>query len=180
MGGVSYQTLADVEAGPDEAERLAAAIIRWLVSAEIVLPEVVESVGRKGRPHTGHVPGPRFADALVTPEYQPDVMSVVTTRTVFHPGTYLSDHITCPSCGLRLGQDDMSDIVNQWYDGGDGIRGCARCGRSNGINEWVWDPPWAFGHLGFEFVCWPTLRPDFVAEMADRLGHRVVLVDSYW
>jgi hypothetical protein len=52
--------------------------------------------------------------------------------------------------------------------------------RNNGsvisVNEWQWRGDWpiAVGHLGFTFWNWPLLHPNFVGQIGDQLGHRVV------
>jgi hypothetical protein len=43
------------------------------------------------------------------------------------------------------------------------------------LNDWRWQPPWGFGHPGFEFWNWPPLAQGFTAEVGRRLGHRTVL-----
>lgn len=169
--GIGYQHIADVDAGADEALALGESVAQWLVSAEILVPTDVPSE---------YEAGPRGVEMLAEPD---DVrgyrMTLVTERTVFHPGAYIGDDIGCPHCGELVELNDITETVGQWYDGGDGLHGCTGCARSVHLNDWQWDPSWAFGHLGFTFESWPPLRPGFVQDIATRLGHRVVLVDCY-
>jgi hypothetical protein len=54
---------------------------------------------------------------------------------------------------------------------------CPRCGRPVDFNDWIWTEDWgrfAVAFLGLTFWNWPPLTDSFVAEVAARLGHRVV------
>jgi hypothetical protein len=54
---------------------------------------------------------------------------------------------------------------------------CPHCGLLVDFNDWRWDSgrPFAVGFLGFAFWNWPELSDTFIAQVADRLGHRVVV-----
>ncbi|HEY7200635.1 MAG TPA: hypothetical protein VIC57_10505 [Candidatus Dormibacteraeota bacterium] len=160
-----YQILADVDAGEDEAEPLGAAARSWLNAAGVVEP--------------AGAPGPRYADAVLEASpaplaTRPNGLEVVTGRTVFHgDGT---GRVACPGCSEAADWDWLSEAIGDWDAGGDGRRTCPACGRPLGLNDWGWEPAWAFGFLGLRFWNWPPLRPAFVAEVGRRLGHRIVLV----
>lgn len=171
--GAGFQTIVDIDATAEEARDLAAATTEWLVGSGIVVPDPAG---------TGYGPGERCHDALVEPwggEIGPGGLAVVTERTVFHPGVQHSDEVGCPCCDSPVGMDEMSAIIGAWYDGDSTPQACPVCDGGVGINDWAWDPAWAFGHLGFTFHSWPALSREFVATVAGRLGHRVVLVDGY-
>ena len=145
----SYQTIADVDATEDEAEALAAGLVPWLAAAGVVA-----------------VPAP-----LGT---RRDGIEIITGRTVFDP--LAADRVACPGCRAEADWEWVSEAIGDWHAGGDGRSACPACGRSLALNDWDWDPAWAFGCLGLRFWNWPPLRPSFVAEIASRLGHRVVMV----
>jgi hypothetical protein len=44
--------------------------------------------------------------------------------------------------------------------------------------EWTFDPPWAFGNLGFKFWEWPPLKRRFVDEIKGLLGHEIVMISG--
>jgi len=160
-----YQILADVDAREDGAEPLAAAARSWLAAAG-----VVEVTG---------APGPRYADAVVEASAallatRPNGLEVVTGRTVFHGDG--ADRVACPGCAAAADWDWLSDAIGDWHAGGDGRRACPACGRTLGLNDWAWEPAWAFALLGLRFWNWPPLRPAFVAEVGRLLGHRIVVV----
>jgi hypothetical protein len=60
---------------------------------------------------------------------------------------------------------------------GSGTVLCQNCGSAITINEWKWQGDWPIvvGHLGFKFWNWPLLHTNFVRQIGDRLGHRVVV-----
>ena len=161
---VSFQTIVDVEVGAGEADESADAILAWLLE-------------------TGVVPS---MDCVSRNEVRTEGLVVITRRHVFYSMTG-EDQVACPHCGhvtameydgdgLPVGLwQEMLETIGVWYDGGPGERACPRCGRSVGLNDWDWAPPWGFGCLGFTFWDWGTqLSPEFKAEMSRRLGHRTV------
>lgn len=168
-----FETIADVEATGAEADRLGAEILAWLVATGIVLDEPSDCVlGGIGYP-----PGPNYTRAVTAPWpglLTPGVngVEIITGRTVFH--SMGVDTVTCPRCGQVVDHDDLSATVDTWFDGGGGDHRCPHCGEPGHLNDWIWSPPWGFGHLGIRFWNWPGLHPDFRAEVARRLGHRTV------
>jgi hypothetical protein len=176
--GNRFQKLADIDAAPDEAQRLAIAIMEWLIKSEVVAPAGTGCVLGDG---PGHAPGLRYAEAVVVPDHallrlKTNGVNAVTGRTVFHNGQSGVERISCPHCGVVADWDDVADTIGTWYEGGHGSRPCVGCQRRVGLNDWRWEPPWGFGHLGFTFWNWPQLRPEFVAEVSARLGHRVIWI----
>ncbi len=181
-----YQTIADVQATPDESADLAATVLAWLVDAGIVLGEPTDCVlSGEGQ---GYPPGPNYAAAVTEAEphllaLRTNGVAVVTGRTVFY--SMGADTVTCPACGRRTELTDedgepndawheLSDTISVWFDGGSGTHACPNCRNPVELNDWTWSPPWGFGHLGFTFWNWPPLNPQFLAEAARRLGHRTV------
>lgn len=55
---------------------------------------------------------------------------------------------------------------------------CPECGHEDDINGFLFLQPCAFSNLGFIFNDWAAarLRPAFIEEFAERLGHPVSLV----
>jgi ribosomal protein S27AE len=175
-----FEVIADVEATAEEADRLAADMLAWLVERGIVMAEQTDCV----LGGLGYAPGPNYTAAVTEPDanlhrLQTNGLNVVTGQTVFY--SMGVDRIICPRCGaVVVDQDDelswprFSASIDDWYAGGSGIQTCERCGEAAGLNDWHWSPPWGFGYLGFEFWNWPRLNPDFIAEVSGRLGHRIV------
>jgi hypothetical protein len=46
------------------------------------------------------------------------------------------------------------------------------------VDLWIYEPPWAFGNLGFTFWNWPQLKVDFVIELAKLLGHKTRMISG--
>lgn len=173
-----FQTIADVEATPDEADPLATVVMDWLVASGVVTAASTDCVLDEG---LGHAPGSRYAEVVVAPDPALHALSVngalaIRGRKVFDAGQGGVDHVSCPHCGAEAEWDGLSGAIGAWYEGGNGVHRCTGCLRTVGLNDWRWEPPWGFGHLGFTFWNWPTLRPEFVAEVSARLGHRVVCI----
>jgi hypothetical protein len=73
--------------------------------------------------------------------------------------------------------DRFSDALDSWCQGGSGEVQCVHCDGVIGFNDWRWIGRWPFavGFLGFTFWNWPPLRDSFIAQVAKRLEHRVVV-----
>ncbi len=95
MGDV-FQTVADIDATPDEAAPLAGQVVAWLVAERIVLGERTRCL--LGADGLGYPPGPRCAraaDDADVPYPGGDGLDVRIGRTVFHGGCYFADRL-CP------------------------------------------------------------------------------------
>jgi hypothetical protein len=176
--GEWFETIADVDATPEEADRLGAEVLSWLVEQGIVLAQPTDCI----LGDQGHRPGPNYAAATVEPwpdlhELATNGFRVVTGQSVFY--SMGVDRVVCPHCAAVVVEDDESwhnfaPVIDEWHAGGSGMRACQHCAEPTGVNDWYWSPPWGFGYLGFEFWNWPLLNPAFVATVSDRLGHRTV------
>jgi hypothetical protein len=169
--------IADVEATEDEADDLAERVLDWLVAAEIVRPERTDCA--LGEADGGHAPGPAYPSAVKEPydgflTQWANGLEIDLGRTVFYGKVREGDRFTCPRCASWLPIEVVVDAADEWADGGAAGLRCLGCGATAGLNEWHWDSPWAFAMLGFRFWNWPRLTEDFLAELADRLGHRTV------
>jgi hypothetical protein len=179
-----FQTIVDIDATPQQAPELAAAVLDWFVERGVVLAERTDCV----LGGNGHAAGPNYTSAVTRPDpslhtLRTNGLQVITERTVFHSSEV--ERISCPHCGAAThftvdsGEPDdawenMSANIATWYSGGNDAHSCSACGRTAGLNEWRWDPPWGFGYLGFTFWNWPPIKDDFVIDLAHRLGHRTV------
>ncbi len=179
-----FQTIADVQATPDEADQLATTTLAWLIDAGIVLTEPTDCV----LSGLGHPLGPHYTAAVT--EDSPHLLTlhtngveVITGRTVFY--SMGADHAACPVCGHITELTDqgiqpndawheLSDTIGDWFEGGSGLHACPNCRNLVELNNWTWSPPWGFGHLGITFWNWPPLSPRFLADVTQRLGHRTV------
>lgn len=178
-----FQTVVDRDVGPDEAEALALQVRQWLVERGIVGPAATDCVLGADE---GYPPGPNFLLAIDGPDHRLREMSVnglqiVVGRTVFDSGQG-DIRIDCPGCGKAIDDSDALEeggrAIGEWYDGEEGMLRCPHCGGEAPVTECLFDPPWGFGNLGFQFWNWPPLHKTFVVELTERLGHRTVLVEG--
>ncbi len=188
--GDSFQIIADVEASEAEARALAASVVGWLADSGIITGQQADCVlgGEAGYP-----PGPGYGAAVTEPdELLPGLkvngVAVTTARSVFFPVQGEIGPVTCPHCGrdVELGDpasgaatahwERFGAALGHWMAGEHSEVTCPHCHLQAGLNDWYWGPDWpvAVGFLGFTFWNWPPLSGSFIAQVQDRLGHRVV------
>lgn len=188
-----FQTIADVQASPQEAEALAAEVRDWLISSGVVSAERTDCVLGAD---LGHPPGPRAETAVdlsaSTVPFGGGGLDIITRRTVFDAGQGEPMAVACPYCSVTVDLVDESfeldheawepfrEVVHGWDEGRDVTIACPSCGRPVEPTAWKWaDDYFALAHLGFTFWNWPELRPEFVAEFTRHLaGHRTVLLEG--
>lgn len=179
--GERSRWVADVDAHPGDAPDLARAVLGWLVGAGVVVAERTDCV--LGDVPGGHAPGPA-ARTIVTgdlggfPDVWPNGLEVDVGRSAFYGTVREDDPVTCPHCAAWLPFETVLPEVEEWLEGGPDSLVCARCGARTGLNAWRWPAPCAFAQLGLRFWNWPPLANAFVAELARRLNHRLILGDS--
>jgi hypothetical protein len=198
--GDSFRTIVDSFASLEEAPVLADRVISYLIERRIVRPERSDCVlGKKGSyppgenvgealatwtPHhirgTQHIPGdPLPLETIIHTLRRWSVNGVeeVVGRTVFHNFGAGLDVVRCPVCLANQVKADWGDAVGTWYQG-DNLAAfrCPSCNESSPIIEWTFDPPWAFGNLGFNFWNWPPMKRGFIDRLSGILGHKVVVI----
>jgi RNA polymerase subunit RPABC4/transcription elongation factor Spt4 len=180
--GDYYQIIVDPEASEEEAENLASSIIEWLIAEGIIERTQTDCVLGSD---LGFPPGPNCMKAVEADssdhfvELWTNGLEVYTGRTVFyHTGE--ETYLICTACERRAElSDEWNDAVMEWYEGkGPGMLPCPHCGAERAVTEWQYYPPWGFGCLGFKFWNWPLLDPSFIETLANKLGHRVLLVEG--
>lgn len=193
MGGY-YETVADVEATEAGAPNLAETIVWWLADEGIILEKRSPCVASSD---AGYPPGPRAVAALSAPDNNGiprlgyNGLDVQVGRRVFHPLGGVYGPVICPRCTEAVVLQDLtapppamtaqwelfSDALNSWYHGGSAEVQCPHCAATVEFNDWHWIGQWPFavGFLGFTFWNWPPLSAQFIAGLASRLGHRVVV-----
>jgi hypothetical protein len=169
--GDCFQTIADIDATPEEAAALGARVVAWLVAEGIVRAE--RTYEMLGRPV--HAAGPRWDEATEWP--QPggfDGLAVITGRTVFWGCLGSDGSPVCPHCAAPAATAPWPDALVAWQRTGTAEMRCPACDRWGALPEWTWeDNRFALAHLGFEVWNAARLRPEFVAEFGRVLGHRI-------
>ncbi|MFE9324211.1 hypothetical protein ACIHDR_11440 [Nocardia sp. NPDC052278] len=174
-----FQNIVDVEATDADAAELSEQIVAWLVVEGIIVSERTDCV-LDAEP--GYGPGPnclRAAESPV-PDLRTNGMSALTGRHGFDAGEgAFPETITCPSCAAEIRLDPVAEDEVVWVYAGVEARTCPGCSDLIDYDEWVWPESYfVWGHLGFRFWNWPPLRPEFIAELGRRLGHRTVLQEG--
>ncbi|GKQ36585.1 hypothetical protein [Streptomyces sp. A012304] len=177
--GSTFQTIADRDATPEDAPRLARAVVDWLVAEGIVLAEA--EPGWALGPHPVHPPGPHWQKAVEDPRWgHPEGVAVYTGHHVFfsnwnEPGPVA---VTCPHCGAGGDEPLLSTAAERWHVTGEADADCPVCARTVPLTAWNWtNDHLAFVHLGFEFWNWPSLSEEFKARVAELLtGHRTAFL----
>ena len=178
--GENYQAIVDRETSEDEAPVLGTLIRDWLVSEGVIERLTRDCVLSTD---SGYPPGPNHAN--VTEEVNPYLMNlrtnglaIITERRPYYSLTGDELHLICDTCERRfVSPDEHGDAIEEWFSRkGIGLLPCPSCGTAKPISEWRHEPPWAFGNLGFEFWNWYPLKSSFIAEVSQRLGHKVLLV----
>jgi hypothetical protein len=174
------QTIVDPEASAAQALLSGARIWTWLVDEQIVGGAVVDVVG----PH--RIPGERAGAWLGEKRQLGDLVSgtygdvsVTTEKTVFFnpDGPRL---MRCPRGHAEpmSGTDEtfLRAVDAWWSDSDDGWLRCAACKADHHLPTIRFEPAWAFGYLGVEFVNWPPVSTLLETLMGLCDGHRLVLL----
>lgn len=178
--GSWFQTIVDKNASIEEAETLATEIRDWFVGRGIIQATLTDCVlGGDGR---GYPPGRNFEEAI-NPSTNHHFLHLWTNglhlvigRTVFDSGQGETT-VLCPNCQIpQADHIQWVDAIGEWYEGKTAQLLFPHCNTSAPITEWVFDPPWGFGNLGFKFWNWPPLKDEFVSELGERLKHQIVIV----
>jgi hypothetical protein len=104
----------------------------------------------------------------------------IVGRTVFHNYGAGLNAVRCPGCLANQVKGTWSDCINDWFRGDDfATVPCQNCQESSPLTEWLFDPPWLFGHLGFEFWEWPPMKRRFIDAISRILGHKVRMVAGH-
>jgi hypothetical protein len=180
MSGNS-QAIVDVDAGTDEAPRLAEELLAWLSAEGIVEPDPSDCILGEGQ---GYAPGPRFYVALECPSAAEDFLALASNGLRIARGRQVFDtggngiKLSCAACGSTFEPGPVwMDTVADWHNGNDdAVFSCPSCNNSQRLTDWRGPWAWGFGHLGLEFWNWPPLSSDFLRTVEQRLKHRTVLV----
>jgi hypothetical protein len=189
--GDYFQHIVDVQVADGAAAGLAVKLVAWLVETGMIESERTDCT--LGDP--GHPPGPGYSAAVTEDDdmlldLSFNGVEVPVGRTIFDPGQGDPTSATCPQCGEAVAFMDpqsgeltsewaaFAEVLDRWQEGGSSAVPCPRCGVPIGINDWQWHEwfPIAVGCLGLTFWNWPPLAEEFVAQVAERLGHRIVVI----
>ena len=190
--GDNYQNLAFDTVLASDAAAVGDKALRWMIAAEYVSAFKTECAYSEDS--LGHSPGPRAIEAVdVTREFRglrrpqqtfsaeeamaDTAMSAINGvhvgvgRIVFTAGQNVSglDGGVCPSCKARTASDDLdailSDHAEAWFGREPSDLTCDACGIRSRLEDWDFEPYWAFAEVGLTFWNWPILSEWFIAEL---------------
>lgn len=190
-------TIVDIDVSLTEAPAVAAHMLAWLQSEGIVGEGIREGDIYRDwlRSFGGDLTNPlvrqdrivyrpghevrKACDPRVRLDPPKNWLEIDVARQVFHAGEH-GIGVRCPTCSADQTErrEAWGNAINDWYMGGDGAFRCVACEVQAPIGDWTFDPVWAFGHLGFRFCEW-ILKPDFIAEFQQRLGHKMRVVHTH-
>lgn len=185
--GEYAQTLCDVDATDDEAAVLKQRLQDWLINKGIVAAAITNCVlsddgGHRPAENYGYAIYGRDAGHLDPPHFDVNGLEFTVGRHIYWGGDL--EAVTCPHCGHRESMTPIEhgrwdtafgNAIDDWVAGGAGLVSCLECGADNGLNDWDWGYPWAFGSLGLTVWNWDELGAEFIVEVSEVLdGHRLV------
>ncbi|VWC48325.1 hypothetical protein BLA6993_07649 [Burkholderia lata] len=194
----NFTYLVDPLVSLAEAPAAAQRMIAWLQAHEIVGAATrvgdlyrdwcrtygLNGTGLTERNETGYPPGPRYTRACdaraALPPPVPNWLTVIVERRIFDAGGNGLE-VFCPSCEAEQTAfgPAWSDAFTRWFHGDDDAPlVCAACGHRQPVTRWRYDPPWAFGHLGFCFKNW-LLSDAFIAEFGAAYGRPLSVVHQH-
>ena len=94
-------------------------------------------------------------------------------REVVHAGGNYDPDLDgrCPACNAKMKwQENYTDLVVSWHEGMETLLECATCKASSKLEDWDWQPGWAFAQASITFWNWPELSRSFIDELSGVLG----------
>ncbi|MER6141710.1 hypothetical protein ABT174_16790 [Streptomyces sparsogenes] len=189
--GDHFQRIVDVEATEEEAGPLAERIVDWLVAEGVITRETSGEGVYSQSADEGYVPGPRWDRAVAGSAeagWPPGPVAVMTGRDYYvgGQGEDEADCAICPRCDAKTVVIDypeefeaneevwrpFREAIAAWKGTGAGAVACSACGALVPVTEWRFGSGFDLGALAFDFWGWPPLAAAFLAEFAERLGHR--------
>ncbi len=104
-------------------------------------------------------------------------LDIIKTRQVFQNGQNGTETIKCPNCSFDIIETNWIDVVEEWHSNSkkDSIT-CPKCSETNSVTEYIFEPVWGFGELGFTFWNWPKFEDSFILELENLLSRKVKIV----
>jgi hypothetical protein len=177
MGG-NFISIVPLKISKSEVAPLAEKVINWLLSQKIIKePKTACVLGSSD----GYPPGDNYVNIIDGNDYllelETNGLDVKMTREVFHNGGNGVDRILCPSCSYNIYESDWGSLIDEWYkETGEDMITCPECETPHSIADYKFDPPWAFGDVGFTFWNWPSFTESFINDLEILTGKSLVIV----
>jgi predicted RNA-binding Zn-ribbon protein involved in translation (DUF1610 family) len=164
-------------------EQKAQEILDWLIGEKIVRAELSDCVLRENQ--LGYAIAEGARDILEDPSSAFSGLltcglDISQERTVFYQ-TEL-EKVTCPSCGIYIGNledgEHFMQWLDEWYGEAKDNFECPSCHKEFDLNEFTFQPQWAFSDLGFTFWNWGAFKPSFITAFEEKIGCPVNVVQT--
>jgi hypothetical protein len=78
----------------------------------------------------------------------------------------------CPTCGNRTSKpiDEVSEFAARWHQRERIELKCPACLVRSRIEDWDWQPDWAFAQASMTFWNWPPISDDAIKRLSAALG----------
>jgi ribosomal protein S27E len=163
-----------------QAKKLSDKVVAYLIERKIISPYKSDCVLGE---ESGYPPGTKYKEALEESnnhflELRTNGLQIVDNRQVFYANGV--DEIKCPNCGTNNIESEWGEALDEWVNntGNDKIK-CLGCGHSFSIEEYIFEPAWAFGELGFTFWNWyGVFKESFLKDIEAVIGCKLKIVHS--
>lgn len=121
---------------------------------------------------TGKLAKP-FLEVSGFPATYPCGVHASAGREVIHAGGNYDPDLQgeCPVCAAKMNwQENYIDLISRWHEGAETRLECATCRANSRLEDWDWQPGWAFGLASVTFWNWPELSRNFIDELSLVLG----------
>lgn len=164
----------------DNNETKAEEILEWLISKDIVKPELSDCILSFEK---GYAVSDGAKQIVNFPDDLPfDLLSngleIITGKEVFHAGESGMEECICSNCNENIAHEEWT-FIDEWFIGAGDKSVCPLCNVMFDIHELKMKPQWGFSDLGFKFWNWPMFKTSFIEEFQDRLKCEVVVVRQH-
>lgn len=195
----NYQTFAFDSIDEKDAHAVADHAIRWLVSRGYIADalsecsygsdglghkpcpnwrEIIDEVelqrlwnvwsARTGKPSpSAHEDIERFLALQINGVEASRRRSVHTSGQNCGPGL----EGTCPGCKAKFEPDfDLAELAGRWWEREAVALACPSCLVESRLEDWDWQPDWAFAEAAVTFWNWPPICAEAISDLSTALG----------
>lgn len=177
-----HQDLVVRNALDEELDIVENTIIDYLMTTKILSPKKADNTLAED---LGYCPGENWNFAVDYPEENHFLklhingLEIRKGRTVFYSDGRDFESIECPNCAENNLECDWGELFALWIDDPSSANlDCKKCGVSNSISEYQFQPKWVLSNLGFVFWNWPLLSQSFIDKLEKLIQRKIEKVDG--